>query len=198
VVGGLSEQQTEFLQKVRDTVGRMERLVSDLADISRIESGHFFMEETRVPVAEVVRAVKDGIMPQIEAKGHSYIEGVAQDLPDMKVDYYRLLQVLTNLVSNASKYTPDGGTVTLNVREHGGRVEYSVTDTGIGLSPEGIARLGTKFWRAQDDFTRSQPGTGLGYSIASRLVEQMGSQIVIESAEGKGSTFTFSVAAARG
>jgi signal transduction histidine kinase len=77
----------------------------------------------------------------------------------------------------------------------GKRVEFSVTDTGIGLSKEAIARLGTKFWRAEDEFTRSRPGTGLGFSITRSLVEQMGSRIQIDSEPGKGSSFTFDVQA---
>ncbi len=193
--GGLSERQTEFIQKVKDTVKRMEMLVSDLADISRIESGHFFMEEIRVSVPAIVQSVRDGTMTQMEQYHHHYLEEIEPDLPDMRVDYYRLLQVLTNLVSNAYKYTPDGGTIRLQVRRAGKRIEFRVSDTGIGLSKEAIARLGTKFWRAEDEFTRSRPGTGLGFAITRSLVEQMGGRIDIESEPGSGSTFSFSVPA---
>lgn len=194
--GGLSERQQQFIGRIKDTVKRMEMLVSDLSDISRIESGHFFMEETRVPAAEIVQAVKDSTLAQVESYHHRYVELIEPNLPDMRVDYYRLLQVLTNLVSNAYKYTPEGGTITLRVRQVPGRIEFTVKDTGVGLSKEQIAKLGTKFWRAEDDFTRSRPGTGLGFAITRALVEQMGSQIKIESEVGKGSSFTFSVAAA--
>lgn len=194
----LSERQSEFLKKIGATVKRMEMLVSDLADISRIESGHFYMDETTVSVADVVQAVLDSTLPQIKQRGHQFIADIAPDLPDMQVDYYRLLQVLTNLATNAYKYTPDGGTITLRARwAEPDRIEFSVQDTGIGLSPENIARLGTKFWRAEDDYTRSQPGTGLGFAITRSLVEQMGSRIKIESTVGKGSSFTFSVAIAK-
>lgn len=189
----LDERQTQFLERIHNTVKRMEVLVSDLSDISRIESGHFFMNETQVAVADIFQAVRDNTLPQINERGHKYIEEAAPDLPAMWVDYYRLLQVLTNLVSNAYKYTPEGGTITLSARLNGDRVQFSVRDTGIGLSPEAIAKLGTKFWRAEDDFTRSQPGTGLGFAITRALVEQMGSQIDIQSVIGQGSTFTFSV-----
>jgi signal transduction histidine kinase len=191
----LDERQKQFLELIKNTVKRMEVLVSDLSDISRIESGHFFMNETQVQVPEIFQAVKDNTLPQINERGHQYIEQMEPDLPEMYVDYYRLLQVLTNLVSNAYKYTPDNGTILLRARKQANRIEFSVRDSGIGLSPEAIAKLGTKFWRAEDDFTRSQPGTGLGFAITSALVEQMGSHIVIQSEVGKGSLFTFSVAA---
>ncbi len=197
IQGNLSDRQRQFLERIHNTVKRMEILVSDLADISRIESGHFFMEEIRVKVADVVQALKDSMQPQINEHKHTYHEKIEADLPDLKTDYYRLLQVLTNLVSNAVKYTPENGTITLTLRRinDGKRVEFSVSDTGIGLSKENVMMLGTKFWRAEDEFTRGQPGTGLGFAITRSLVEQMGSKITIESEIGKGSTFTFSVAA---
>lgn len=194
MVGGLSERQTMFLHRIKDTVKRMEILVSDLSDISRIESGHFFMDDSRVAVADIVQAVKDGTQTQMQEYQHEYAEIIEPSLPDMRVDYYRLLQVLTNLVSNAYKYTPEGGRITLCARQVNGRIEFSVSDTGIGLSPEAINNLGKKFWRSEDDFTRSRPGTGLGFAITRSLIEQMGSKIQIESEIGKGSTFTFSVA----
>lgn len=189
----LDERQQQFLKLIGSTVKRMEVLVSDLSDISRIESGHFFMNETHVNVPDIFQAVKDNTLPQIEERQHTYKEEYAPDLPPMWVDYYRLLQVLTNLVSNAYKYTPDGGTITLKAWQSGDRIAFSVSDTGIGLSEQAIAKLGTKFWRAEDDFTRSQPGTGLGFAITSALVEQMGSHMQITSEVGKGSTFSFSV-----
>lgn len=193
----LDARQVEYLSRIRNTEQRMEVLVSDLADISRIESGHFFMRELRVPAADIVRALKDTTLPQIEERGHTLVERVEPDLPDMWVDYYRLLQVLTNLLTNAYKYTPDGGTITLSVARQGSRIHFSVADTGIGMSKEDLARLGTKFWRAEDSFTRSQPGTGLGFAITRALVEQMGSAIAVTSVVGQGSTFTFSVPVAQ-
>ena len=190
----LVDRQEDFLKRIRGTVKRMEILVSDLADIARIETGHFFMDEMHVTLASVIEAVRDGAIPEIENRKHDYIEAIDENLPDLKTDYYRLVQVLTNLVSNAYKYTPDGGKIMLKVRQVGDRIEFSVRDTGIGLSPEAIKNIGKKFWRSEDNYTRSQPGTGLGFSITRSLIEQMGSDIKIQSEEGKGSSFTFGVA----
>jgi K+-sensing histidine kinase KdpD len=193
-MGDVNDRQREFLQKVKDTVKRMAVLVSDLADISRIEGGHFYMDERRVTVADIVRAVEDASITQVQEYQHEYAQEIEPELPDMQVDYYRLLQVLTNFVSNAFKYTPNGGKVTFRVRRTpDARIEFSVQDTGIGLTAEQVAKLGTKFWRAEDEFTRSRPGTGLGFAITRSLVEQMGSRVQIESTPGKGSTFKFSV-----
>jgi len=191
--GGLTDEQTYFQTRIHETVERMEMLVSDLADISRIESGHFYMTPSRIAVGSIMQGVRDSIMTQIESRQHRYVEDVAPDLPAMHVDYYRLLQVLTNLTSNAYKYTPNGGIIRLSARQAGDCIEYSVSDTGIGLDDEQIKLLGKKFWRATDEFTRSQPGTGLGFAITRSLVEQMGSHIAITSIVGQGSTFTFSV-----
>lgn len=196
MMGGLQENQVNYLKRISDTVTRMEVLVQDLADISRIESGLFYMEERRVAVSDIIQALQDGTMPQIRERNHTFVVDMPDTLPDLWVDYYRLLQVLTNLVSNAYKYTPDGGTITLKIRPNGKRVRFDVIDTGIGMTPAQIAKLGTKFWRADDNFTRSQPGTGLGYSITRSLVEQMGSTIDISSTPGQGSTFSFSIAVA--
>ncbi len=195
--GELQDQQVNYLSRIRDTVKRMEMLVSDLADISRIESGHFFMNEMRVGVGEMVQGVRDAIMTQIKSRKHTYVEEIDPDLPEMWTDYYRLLQVLTNLASNAYKYTPNGGTITLTAHRMGDKIEFSIADTGIGIPPAAIKKLGTKFWRADDEYTRSQPGAGLGYAITASLVEQMGSHIRVNSAVGKGSKFTFAVATAK-
>ena len=190
----LDNRQQRFLGRISNTVNRMEMLVSDLSDISRIESGQFFMDEMQVPVKGVIEALNDTVMPEMQKRNHTYIEQVEDNLPDMYVDYYRLMQVLTNMLTNAYKYTPDGGKVSLRAQRVGDRIKFSIADTGIGLSEEGIAKLGTKFWRAEDEYTRSQQGTGLGFSITSALVEQMGSKINIQSELGEGSIFTFDVA----
>lgn len=195
--GNLQEQQVSYLNRIRDTVSRMELLVSDLADISRIESGHFLMNPTHVYVEDLIQGVRDAIMTQIRLRQHAYVEQIEPDLPEIWVDYYRLLQVLTNLASNAYKYTPDGGTITLSVRRVGDAIEFSVADTGIGMSREALRKLGTKFWRADDPYTRSQAGTGLGYAITASLVEQMGSRIRVESQPNAGSKFTFTIPIAK-
>ncbi|MCU0511332.1 MAG: GAF domain-containing protein [Anaerolineae bacterium] len=189
----LTERQQVFIRRISDTVKRMEILVSDLADISRIEGGQFFMDQTRVRVLAIVEATRDFMMPQMQARQHTYVEKIAPELPDMYVDYYRLMQILTNLLTNACKYTPEGGTITLHAALVEQRIRFEVEDTGIGLSKKDLALLGTKFWRAEDDFTRSQPGTGLGFAITSGLVKQMGSKIDISSEVQKGSKFGFSV-----
>jgi len=192
-----TEDQKRYLDNIRRTVGRMTMLVSDLSDIVRIESGQFLMTETEVVLQRVVDDIRDTIVPELRQRNHTYVEEIEPDLPNLFTDYYRLMQVLTNLLSNAYKYTPNGGTITFRAKRVGDRVRFEVQDTGIGLTPEGVAKLGTRYWRAEDEYTRSQPGTGLGFTITARLIEQMGSEVEIESEVGKGSTFAFSVLIAK-
>jgi signal transduction histidine kinase len=191
--GNLVGRQEEFLDKISETVKRMAILVDDLSDISRIESGHFYMETIDVSVSRIIEDVQDNTLTQMNDRGHTFILDIEDDLPDMFVDYYRLLQVLTNLVSNAYKYTPDNGTITLSAKRDNDRIRFTVSDTGIGLSDAQIAMLGTKFWRASDEYTRRQPGTGLGFAITKSLVQLMGSGIDIQSEVGEGSAFSFTV-----
>ncbi|MEO1166237.1 MAG: GAF domain-containing sensor histidine kinase [Chloroflexota bacterium] len=189
----LTEKQHQYLHRISDTVKRMEILVSDLVDVSRINGDQFMMDPTRVRISTVVEAMRDTIMPQMHDRQHTFEEDVPETLPDLYTDYYRLMQVLTNLLTNAVKYTPDGGTITLCVQQEDDQVRFSVTDTGVGLSPEQIQQLGTPFWRAEDDYSYSQEGTGLGFFITRSLVEQMGSHIQIESTKSEGSTFSFTI-----
>lgn len=192
----LTDKQHTFLSRISNTVKRMEVLVNDIADISRIEGGQLLMEEGRVETNTVIEALRDTIMPQVQERNHQFEENIADNLPDIYTDYYRLMQVLTNLLTNAYKYTPNGGTITLTAQEQGKRVHFAISDTGIGLSEEQVEMLGTPFWRADDDFTADQPGTGLGFFITRSLVQQMGSTIDIQSQVGEGSTFSFSIAVA--
>ncbi|MFN8379496.1 MAG: ATP-binding protein [Anaerolineae bacterium] len=197
LTGRLEAEQADYVERIRDTVYRVDKLISDLADISRIESGQFLVEETRVSVPRLLLELRDTMQSIVASHHHQWAEEVDPELPDVRADHYRLLQVLTNLVSNATKYTPDGGTITvaahITTGEPACQVRFSVSDTGIGMSDEELAQLGAKFWRSDDSFTRSQPGSGLGFYIANRLVAQMGGTIQAESTPGMGSRFTFTV-----
>jgi signal transduction histidine kinase len=115
-------------------------------------------------------------------------------LPPVQADKDRLAQVLLNLMSNAYKYTPDGGTIKLQARRRNGKeVAISIVDSGVGMTAEQLAKLGTKFWRADNGL--GQPGTGLGFAITRNLIELMHGKLDIQSEPGKGSVFTCTLAA---
>ena len=201
VAGELTSGQLNFLETVRSNVDRMDLLVSELLDISRIESGRIQLELDDVSITEMVDEALKGIRGQLENKAQALEVDVASDLPPVRGDRTRLVQVLTNLMSNAHKYTPEGGHIMVRVQPqsngHGaGKIESvvcSVTDTGIGMSPEDQERLFTKYFRADHPGVHSESGTGLGLVITKSLVELHGGEIWVESELGKGSTFSFTI-----
>ena len=196
--GPLTEQQHKFVQTIKNNVHRMKVLVSDLTDISRIESGQLRVEDERVDLLAAVAEARDGLLQQLHERGHRLVEDLPPQLPPVHGDHGRVVQVLVNLLSNAIKYTPNGGTITLRACQDGQFVRLSVADTGVGMSAEEIARLGTKFWRADNDHVINQPGTGLGLAITRNLVALMGGEWLVSSAPGQGSTFTVGLRAYQG
>jgi two-component system, OmpR family, phosphate regulon sensor histidine kinase PhoR len=114
-----------------------------------------------------------------------------EDLPPVKADPVRIEQVLINLLHNAIKFTPPGGTITVSAKAQGGEVLFSIRDTGVGISGEDLSRIFERFYKA--DRSRSGGGTGLGLAIARHIVESHGGRIWAESTEGKGSTFYFTL-----
>ncbi len=189
--GPVSEQQEQFLGTILSNVDRMSALVSDLSDISRIETGRLRVDLSAVPLADYVRETAAGLKPQIEAKEQKLVFDLPDDLPLVQSDRARLVQILTNLVSNANKYTPKGGTITLFAAPENDCVRVSIRDTGIGMSPEDQEKLFTQFFRSEDPHVREQIGWGLGLSVTRRLVELLGGSIGVQSELGKGSTFWF-------
>lgn len=194
LAGPLTDQQRMFLQVVRSNVERMNRLVSDLLDISRLEAGRLRLEMRSLRPEAVSEDAVNAFRQPIEAKGQTLNVEIEPDLPTIYGDHERLVQVLTNLLSNAHKYTPEGGEITFRVRrwEEGGRlyVRWDVIDSGIGISKEDMKRLFTKFFRSSNPRVRDVKGTGLGLTISRSIVELHGGRVEVESELGKGSTFS--------
>jgi len=202
VAGELNDAQRGFLKTVQSNVDRMNTMVSDLLDISRIESGRIRLEFGDVSIEQVIEDALRTIRGQVEAKQQTLEVDISSGLPPVRGDRDRLVQILTNLVSNAYKYTPEGGHIVVRAQrgsdvrdavERDGFVQFSVTDTGIGMAPEDQERLFTKYFRADDPAVRNVAGTGLGLVITKSLVELHGGAIWVKSEVGEGSTFTFTV-----
>jgi signal transduction histidine kinase len=130
---------------------------------------------------------------EFEARQQTLSVNVPTDLPPVRADRARLAQVLTNLLGNAYKYTPEGGAISVRAEVQDGTVLCSVTDTGIGISPRDQERLFQKFFRADDEFVRKVKGTGLGLSIAKSIIELQGGKMWVESELGQGSVFKFTM-----
>ncbi len=191
IVGQLSEKQQEFVKTIQNNVQRMRMLVDDLNDITRIETGQLRMAIEPVKLSEVVEQVKTDVMAQITERNHTFVEEIEVNLPLISADSSRVLQILLNLLSNAYKYTPNGGKITLSAKRDGEKVSVSVKDTGVGIAPEDLQKLGTKFFRTSN--TLEQPGWGLGFAITRNLIDLMKGELTIESEVGVGSTFTFTL-----
>lgn len=195
VVGELNLKQKDFTQRITNSVERMKVLVDDLSDISRMESGHLKIVMEPVNMQEALNQAVEGVIEQIKERQHTFTQQIPSDLPHVKGDKARIVQVLINLLSNAYKYTPDGGTITLRVQSDTNQkmLMVSVQDTGIGMSPDQLIKLGTKFYRVDNDYVQQQSGTGLGFAITRNLIELMHGILNIESKVGEGSIFTFGI-----
>jgi signal transduction histidine kinase len=195
MVGPINEMQTNFLEVIRNNVERMSVLVSDLSDISHIETGRMKLSLSAVNLGENVKQVLQTVQPRIEEKQQILTVDLPENLPPVNVDPNRLAQILTNLVSNANKYTDPEGKIDVRARLEGDFIRVEVSDTGIGISAEDQQRLFTQFFRSEDPMVREQQGWGLGLNVTQRLVELMGGQIGVQSEYRKGSLFWFTVPA---
>jgi signal transduction histidine kinase len=197
VAGPLNDQQKQFLEVIRRNLQRMSTLISDLSDINRIESGRMTFNNKPFDIRETVADVTGSLHERIDARQQTLRIDIEDEVPDVYADPVRIAQVLTNLVSNANKYTPDGGQIFVRVVRETGFAAVSVQDTGIGISEENQKKLFTQFFRAEDHAVREQPGWGLGLSIVRKMVEAQGGQIRFTSKLGTGSTFTFTIPLAK-
>jgi signal transduction histidine kinase len=205
--GPINEAQTSFLGTIRNNVNRMNRLVSDLTDISRLESGQLHLETQPIQLVDVVAEVATSTRAQIEAKQQTLLLTVPDNLPDVWADRVRLAQILTNLVSNAYKYTPENGRITICAEEMNSvnedaevqpMVHVSVADTGLGIKDDEQKAIFNKFFRGSDDAALQSPGTGLGLNITKNLVELHDGRIWFESKYREGTTFHFIIPVANG
>jgi PAS domain S-box-containing protein len=174
-------------------------IINDVLDMSKIEAGKFELEKIPMNIEKMLAKVSNIISDNIEKKNQKLDINMAKDLEtDYIADDLRLSQVITNLLSNAVKFTPENGNITLTVEKTGSKgnvntLRFSVTDTGIGMSKEQIARLFNAFEQADGSISRKFGGTGLGLAISKNIVEKMGGRIWVESEEETGSCFIFEV-----
>lgn len=206
-VGQINEMQTNFLSTIRANVERMSALVSDLNDNAKIEVGRLRLDYKPVDVPDVVDEVVRSTKRQVEDKKQDVELRLPSQLPQVWADRLRVGQVLTNLVSNAHKYTPEGGRILVGAEAtrnqwdpEGAKqvVHLWVKDDGIGISIDDQAKIFQQFFRSDDAKAREAPGTGLGLHITKSLVEMQGGRIWFDSEFRKGTTFHFTVPIAEG
>jgi PAS domain S-box-containing protein len=194
LAGTLSPMQKQYMRKIMDSSDALLGLVNDLLDMSRVQAGKFSLDLQTVDIAAVIRNAVATMFSEAIQKGHSLNNFVPAALPALKADPHRVGQVVSNLVANAIKYTPDGGTITVRACEQGDMLRVEVCDTGIGIPPDQQSLIFQPFTQVDMSNTRATGGVGLGLSIVKGLVEAHGGQVGVES-EGpnEGSTFWFTL-----
>lgn len=195
-VGAVNEDQIGFLDVIRNNVERMRVLVSDLSDISRIETGRLHLEPESIPLDAQVHQIVEALRPNLEERQQQVEVKLAEELPNVWADPNRVMQILTNLLSNAWKYSPPETRIKLTARTDGDQVLIEVVDRGYGISAQDQAGLFTQFFRSDDLKIREQQGWGLGLYVTRQLVELMGGEMGMESELEQGSRFWFSLPAA--
>nr|BAL52743.1 histidine kinase [uncultured Chloroflexota bacterium] len=198
LIDGILPSTAETFHQVYQEADRLSRLVDDLQELSRVEAGAIALQFRPVAIAQVAATVRKRLGPQIEAQGLSLEVNVPADLPPVRADEDRLIQVLTNLVGNAIKFTPSGGRIAIEAEKRGNEVYLSVQDTGIGIPAEHLPYIFDRFYRVERSRSRSTGGSGIGLTIARHLIEAHGGRIWAESkGEGKGSRFTIALPISR-
>jgi signal transduction histidine kinase len=183
------EQRHRFVETIRDNATRMQRIVDDLLDLSRIESGGWQPMVAQVDVAGMVQDVFTASQPAASAKGLALVDDVSPEATHVRVDPTAFRQIVTNLVENAVRYTREGS-VTVHTRKADGGVWVDVSDTGIGIASEHLPRIFERFYRVDAGRSRAEGGTGLGLAIVRHLVDAHGGRIEATSTVGRGTTIS--------
>ncbi len=192
--GGLEERvQLDFLGRIHRETDRMNALVEEMLELSRLQSGQVSYVKRPVDAAALLSDVRDTVLSRARAQQVSLDVQVEERTPAMSADSEKIRQALLNLVDNALKFTPEGGSVALRAWDDGGDVRVAVEDTGVGIEPEHLPHVFERFYKV--DRAHSAGGTGLGLAIAKHIVEAHGGAISVRSRPGAGTVFEFAVPA---
>ena len=181
----------DFLGRMRGDVDRINGLVNDLLELSRMESGQFTIETEPIALIPVVQGVEKQFSAAATAQDVQLVNKIKNNLPLVLADGEKLTQVFVNLVENALKFTPTGGEISIHAEAVDDRVQVLLKDTGIGVAPQHLPHIFERFYKVNR--SRRDGGTGLGLSIVKQLVEAHGGHISVESQEGEGCAFTFTI-----
>jgi len=192
LMDGVLPADPETYEQIHSEIDRLQRLVNDLQELSRVEAGAFQLNLAPVPPERLIERIQSTLGRQFEDKNIQLVTDVETGLPNLFVDKDRIIQVLTNLAGNALQYTPNGGKVSISVRREKSEILFAVKDTGIGISTEQLTFIFNRFYRTDKSRNRASGGSGIGLTIAKALVQAHQGKIWAESnGEGKGSTFSF-------
>ena len=193
VPGKINEEQRQCLSDISDSSHRLLKLVNEVLDLSKVESGKMEFKLENVALTEVIESLTRTMLPMLTPRKQSLDIEIEEGLPAVHVDEGRLEQVLLNLATNSSKFTPDGGKLKIEAVRNGDWCQVSVIDNGIGIKKEDQERIFEPFCWLDNPLTKEKSGTGLGLALVKTIVEKYGGQIWVESEYGKGSRFTFTL-----
>lgn len=194
IFGGFKDpRQKEYVELVRDSGQHLLAVVTSILDVSRIEAGAYSAQPEPFRFVDAVEMCQSMMRIQAETKRIKLTTQIAADAGEINADRRAVQQILINLTSNAIKFTPDGGAVSMGARRLGSRLHFWVSDTGIGIAEADLCNLGKPFMQIQNDYTRRFEGTGLGLSLVKGLVSLHEGTMSIESAPGEGTKVTISL-----
>ncbi|MDW8069730.1 MAG: ATP-binding protein [Anaerolineae bacterium] len=193
LMDGVLPLELEQIAQIHDEVRHLARLVEDLRLLTLAEAKQLRLDRELVDLKRLIEESVDGIALQAAEKGIHLEVQLPGELPLVLADPIRLRQVLMNLLTNAVRYTPPGGQVTVKAQVHGDVVRISVRDTGVGIAPEDLPHVFDRFYRVEKSRARSDGGSGLGLAIVKHLVEAHGGRVGVESAPGEGAHFFFTL-----
>jgi len=191
--GELNEKQNEYVDDVLSSGRHLLSLINDILDLSKVEAGRMELELAKFDLTLAIENALTLIRERATRHGVSLHREVDKRLGDFVGDERLIKQILLNLLSNAVKFTPEGGRVEVKAMLANGSVEISVNDTGIGIAPEDQGTIFEEFRQVGNDYAQKREGTGLGLTLTKKFVEMHGGKIWLESEQGKGSTFTFTL-----
>ncbi len=189
LAGELTDKQREMVNRAHDKMQGLLDLINDLLDLAKIESGHRHLEQVPLMLGEVLKELVELLTPKAEDQNIALALSVPPDLPHILADRRGMEEVFTNLITNAIKYSPDGGNVSVSAVSHVDYVEVAVCDQGIGIEPDEIPKIFDKFYRVKHPKTRQIIGTGLGLAIVKNIIEAHRGSIEVASQIGKGTAF---------
>jgi histidine kinase len=194
LIDGVLPPNPETFQNIYQEADRLQRLVSDLQELSRIENNAVPLELESRNIIPLIESVAQRLQPQFQEKNIAIDISIHPSLPEVLIDQDRIAQVLINILGNALQYTPEGGRVSLTTEFFGKEIMIKVEDTGIGIPKEHLPHLFTRFYRVDKSRSRVGGGSGIGLTISKHLIEAQGGQIWAESqGNHKGSTFAFTL-----
>jgi signal transduction histidine kinase len=193
MTGALPGKQKEFIGDIRDSGKHLLALINDILDLSKIEAGRMELDVARFDLREAMANAMTLVRGRAERHGIRLESDVAPEVAGYDGDERKFKQIVLNLLTNAVKFTPEGGTVTLGATRANGAYVFSVRDTGVGIAPGDQQLIFEEFRQVGSDYERKAEGTGLGLALTRRLVQLHGGEISVDSAPGRGSTFTFTL-----